>query len=89
VSFYKSRLEVNIKIRVELDGDEISSVYSVPRLMRLEYRLNQLSQANKSLLDILTEIRPNLEKQADTHDEISGPFSYAVISRDGFKKIDR
>jgi hypothetical protein len=70
-----------------LDGDEISSAYTVPRLIRLEYKLNQLSKENKPLKDILTEIRSHLEEQAEIHDEISGPFSYAIIDRDGFKKI--
>jgi hypothetical protein len=71
-----------------LDGDEISSAYTVPRLIRLEYKLNQLSKENKPLKDILTEIRSHLEEQAQIHDEISGPFFYAVIDRDGFKKIE-
>ena len=72
----------------QLDGDEISSAYTVPRLIRLEYKLNQLSKENKALKDILTEIRSHLEEQAEIHDEISGPFFYAVIDRDGFKKIE-
>ncbi len=72
----------------QLDGDEISSAYTVPRLIRLEYKLNQLSKENKSLQDILTQIRSHLEEQAEIHDEISGPFSYAVINRNGFKKIE-
>jgi hypothetical protein len=72
----------------QLDGDEISSAYTVPRLMRLEYRLNQLSKENKPLKDILTEIRSNLEEQAKIHDEISGPFSFAVVDQDGFRKIE-
>lgn len=72
----------------QLDADEISSAYTVPRLIPLEYRLNQLSRENKPLKDILTEIRPHLEEQAESQDEISGPFSYAVIDRDGFKKIE-
>jgi hypothetical protein len=72
----------------QLDGDEISSAYTVPRLIRLEYRLNQLSKENKPLKDILTEIRSQLKEQAENYDEISGPFSYAVIDRDGFKKIE-
>ena len=72
----------------QLAADEISSAYTVPRLIRLEYRLNQLSKDNKPLRDILTEIRSHLEKQAEIQDEISGPFSYAVIDCDGFKKIE-
>lgn len=72
----------------QLDGDEISSTYTVPRLIRLEYRLSQLSRENRPLQDILPEIRSHLEEQAEIHDEISGPFSYAVIDRKGFKKIE-
>jgi hypothetical protein len=72
----------------QLDGDEISSAYTVPRLIRLEYRLNQLCRENKPLQKILTEIRSHLEKQAEIQDEISGPLSYALIDRNGFKKIE-
>ena len=69
--------------RPQLGGDEISSAYAVPRLVRLEYRLDQLGKENKPLPDILTEIRASLEMQAQINDEIAGPFSYAVISRAG------
>lgn len=72
----------------QLDGDEISSAYTVPRLIRLEYRLNQLGKQNKPLQEILTDIRSHLEEQAEIHPEICGPFSYAVIDRDGFRKIE-
>jgi hypothetical protein len=33
-------------------------------------------------------MRSHLEEQAEIHDEIFGPFSYAVINRDGFKNIE-
>jgi hypothetical protein len=69
----------------QLDGDEISSAYAVPRLIRLEHRLNQLSKANPHVEDILAEIRPYLDKQVGSPEENWGPFSYAVISRHGVK----
>ena len=72
----------------QLDGDEISSAYTVPRLIRLEHRLSQLSKKNKPLDDILMAIRSQMEKQAEADDDISGPFSYAVIKRGGFQKIE-
>ncbi len=59
----------------QLDGDEISSAYTVPRLIRLEYRLNQLSKENKPLQNILTEIRSHLEKQAKIHDIGNPPYT--------------
>ena len=66
-----------------LDGDEISSAYAVPRLMRLEYKLHQLSGDNKPLEDILAEIRSNLDQQTQVNEDISGPFAYCVINRAG------
>ena len=71
----------------QLDGDEISSAYTVPRLIRLEYRLHQLSKNQKPLDEILAEVRSNLEKQVEVHAELSGPFSFALINQDGYREI--
>lgn len=76
-----------MKLR-QLDADEIPTAYTVPRIIRLEYRLSQLDKAHKPLEAILAEMRSYLEKQSDIHDEISRPFCYGVISRDGLKKIE-
>jgi hypothetical protein len=70
-----------------LDGDEISAAYSIPRLMALEYQLNQLCKADKNLDAILPQIKNNLEKQCKINDEIAGPFSFAFITRDGFHRL--
>lgn len=67
-----------------LDGDEIAAAYSVPRLMSLEYQLNQLSKENKNIDEMLSQIRNHLEKQSEINDEIAGPFSFAIITRNGF-----
>jgi hypothetical protein len=38
---------IDFDVRGEmLDGDEITSAFAVPRLMRLEYKLNQLCKEN-------------------------------------------
>lgn len=71
----------------QLDGDEISSAYTVPRLMRLEYHLHQLSKDQKPLDELLAEVRSALEKQTEVHAELSGPFSFALINRDGYREI--
>lgn len=71
----------------QLDGDEITSAFTVPRIMRLEYRLNQLSKQNAPLDQILPEVRSTMEKQADIQEEIGAPFSYALITAEGFTKV--
>ncbi|CAB5122060.1 hypothetical protein D3OALGA1CA_2641 [Olavius algarvensis associated proteobacterium Delta 3] len=70
-----------------LDGEEISSAFSVPRIMRLEYHLAQLSNEGAPLDHVLTVVRQALENQAETQDEIAGPFSYATITRDGYQSV--
>lgn len=72
----------------QLDGDEISFSYTAPRIMGLEYRLNQLCQENKPLNQILSEAKKGMEKTAKTQEEIGPPFSYAFITQEGFRKVD-
>jgi hypothetical protein len=71
----------------QIDGDEISTAYSVPRLITLEYQLNQLCKKNEPLTEILPRIRNCLEKQSNVNDEIAGPFSFALITVDGFRAL--
>ena len=70
-----------------LDGDEIAVAYTAPRIMGLEYRLNQFCQANTPLPDIFPEIRKAIEKQSHKNEEIGPPFSFAFITKEGFKRV--
>jgi hypothetical protein len=72
----------------QLDGDEISFAYTAPRIMGLEYRLNQLCRENASLDQILPEIKTVMEKLAKTQEEIGPPFNYVFITEDGFRRVD-
>jgi hypothetical protein len=70
-----------------LDGDEISTAFSIPRSMRLEYKLNQLCKENAELDRILPEVQKTMEELSKTQEEIGAPFSYAMITNQGFKTI--
>lgn len=70
-----------------LDGDEITSAFAVPRVMRLEYNLNRFCKENKPLEEILPEIRNTLEKLSESQEEIGPPFSYAFITMEGFQPV--
>ena len=72
----------------QLDGDEISFAYTAPRIMGLEYKLNQLAKENAPLDNILSEIKKGMEKVAKTQEEIGPPFSYAIITKEGFHRVD-
>jgi hypothetical protein len=71
----------------QLDGDEIRWAFSVPRFIRVEYRLAQLCVENAGLNRVLAEVRAGMQRQAETLEEVAGPFAYAIIDREGFKKV--
>jgi hypothetical protein len=70
-----------------LDGDEIASAFSVPRLMSLEHRLARLSSEGKPVEALLPEVRRSMERQAQAGEDIGGPCTYALITRRGFEKV--
>lgn len=70
----------------QLDGEEISSAFSVPRRMVLEYQLNKLSKRDASLEDILDAVKGGVEKLR-AQGEIKAPFSWAKITPQGFQEF--
>jgi hypothetical protein len=70
----------------QLDGDEITLAFAVPRIMKLEYKLNRLCRGNAGLDLIRTEIQKSLEKQSQMREEIGAPFHFAYVTEAGFQK---
>jgi hypothetical protein len=71
----------------QLDGDEITNAFCLPRRMGLEYRLNQMGKANASLEEILAKAKEGMEKLR-MQGEASGPVAWAQIDRAGYKSLD-
>ena len=71
----------------QLDGDEISHAFCLPRRMGLEYQLNQMGKANAPLEGILAKAREGMEKLR-MQGEASGPAAWARINRDGYQSLD-
>ena len=67
-----------------LDGDEISYAFSLPRRMGLEFRLNKMCKEDASLKEILKSVKEGME-QLKGKGEVSGPFSFAMITQEGFQ----
>ena len=70
----------------QLDGDEITAAFSVPRLIRLEHSLNQMARSDEALEKVYAEVRAGMERQAQIQEDVAGPMAYAVITRDGFER---
>jgi len=71
----------------QLDGDEISHAFSLPRRMGLEFQLNKMCKENASLKEILAKMKDGME-QLKRKGEVSGPFSFATITQEGFQSVN-
>jgi len=71
----------------QLDGDEISHAFSLPRRMGLEFQLNKMCKENAPLKEILKKMADGME-QLKRKGEVSGPFSFATISQEGFQSLN-
>lgn len=71
----------------QLDGDEITNAYTVPRRMGLEYTLNHLCRENTPLDAVFSRVKEAMEKYGESQEEVGPPFVYASISKNGFQKI--
>ena len=72
----------------QLDGEDIATAFSVPRIMSLEIKLNALCKDDSPLDELLSVVKNGMEKQARVHEEVEGPFSYGLITREGFRMAE-
>ncbi len=70
-----------------LDSDEIGTAFCIPRVIKMEHRLNQMAIQNAGLDDLMTTVRKGLEELAGINDEISQPFNFATIYKDGIQLL--
>ena len=71
----------------QLDGDEISHAFSLPRRMGLEFQMNKMCQENTPLKEILKKMTEGME-QLKIKGEVSGPFSFGMITREGYQSLN-
>jgi hypothetical protein len=70
----------------QLDGDEISHAFSIPRQMGLEFQLNTLCKENAPLEEIVDRMKEGIEKLKG-QGEIRFPVSYALITQEGYQSL--
>jgi hypothetical protein len=71
----------------QLDGDEISIAFSLPRRMSLEFQLNKMCKENAPLKEILKKMTEGME-HLKNKGEVTGPFSFAMITREGYQSLN-
>jgi hypothetical protein len=70
----------------QLDGDEISHAFSLPRRMGLEFQLNKMCKENASLKDIAEKTKEGMERLKEKG-EIGPALSFAMITQEGFQSL--
>ncbi len=70
----------------QLDGDEISYAFSLPRRMGLEFQLNKMCKENASLNEILKKVMEGVDRLKE-QGEISSSFSFARITQEGYQSL--
>lgn len=78
----------NKKKLPQLDSDEITRAFTVPRRIGLEATLARLAETGATVDEILSEIRGALNKLEGSQEEIGGPFVYATLTADGLHIAD-
>jgi len=71
----------------QIDGDEISNAFSLPRRMSLEFQLNKMCKENAPLKEILKKMTEGME-QLKSKGEVSGPFSFGMITQEGYQSLN-
>ena len=70
----------------QLDGDEISRAFSLPRRMGLEFQLNKMCQENAPLKEMVEKITEGIDR-LKRQGEVSSPFSFAMITQKGYQTL--
>jgi hypothetical protein len=71
----------------QLDGDEISFAFSLPRRMGIEFQLNKICKDNGSLKEILEKVKEGMER-LKKGGEVLSPIAYAIIAPEGYQSIN-
>ncbi len=72
---------------LQLDGEEITNAFSLPRRLGLEFQLNKMCKENASLQEILKKIIDGME-HLKAQGEISFPLSFAMITPEGYQPVN-
>ncbi len=70
----------------KIEYNQVTDIFTLPRRMGLEYKLNQLVRQKASLSQVAQVAKTEMEKLAGQDDLIGGPFHYWIIDGTGINK---
>jgi hypothetical protein len=70
----------------KIEYNKVTDVFTLPRRMGLEFKLNQQIKEKASLENLVATSKSWMEKLAGQDDSIGGPFTYVTITKSGISK---
>ncbi len=70
----------------KIEYNRVTEVFTLPRRMGLEFKLNQLLKEKAPLAKLAAAAKAGMEKLAGQDDAIGAPFHYVTISKAGISK---
>ncbi len=70
----------------KIEYNRVTDVFTLPRRMGLEFKLNQLIKEKAPLAKLAEAAKAGMEKLAGQDDSIGAPFHYVTITKAGISK---
>ncbi len=70
----------------KIEYNRVTDVFTLPRRMGLEFKLNQLVKEKAPLAMLAEAVKAGMEKLAGQDDSIGGPFHYVTITKAGISR---
>ncbi len=70
----------------KIEYNQVTDVFSLPRRMGLEFKLNQLIKEKAPLAKLVETAKSGMEKLAGQDEYVGGPFHYVTITKDGIAR---
>lgn len=71
----------------KIESTSAAHIFTLPRRMSLEFKLNGLVAAMKPLADVVALAKSAMEKLASQDEYVGPPFTYMTITRQGIMKL--
>ncbi len=71
----------------KIESNRVSHIFTVPRRMGLEFRLNQLVAQLVPLSEITDLVKSFMEKLAARDEYVGPPFKYLIITKEGVMQV--
>ena len=70
-----------------IEFNRVTTTFSLPRRLGLEFKLNQLVQQKAPLAQVVEAAKAGMEKLASLDDRIGPPYRYVTITKAGLAKV--